>query len=93
MAKVKLQEKYSGLVFKDMDEPFKIYTICDEVRWRRGSKNGGWYVVAEPPEYDGTDDDLLEEFQINEDCLIYMIQEYEQPRGMNVEKILRGAEA
>ena len=89
VAKTKLREKYQGLVFEWIDEPVTIFTIHDDMRWRSGRVNGGWYVLAEPPEYDGTNKEVLEEFQINEECLIWTIKEYEQPRVLNVENILR----
>ena len=87
MAKTRLLEKYRGLVFEWIDDG-SIFPIHDDMRWRSGRVNGGWHVLAQPPEYNGSDRNLLEEFQINEGCLIYMIRIYEQPTVLNVEKIL-----
>ena len=54
--------------------------------WKPG-RNGGWHILAEPPEYDGEDEDMLEIYEINEDCLIWLIAQYEQPKLLNVVKL------
>ena len=39
----------------------------------------GWCAIAEPSEYDGTNDDVLEMYMIHEQCLIHLINLQEQP--------------
>ena len=53
--------------------------------------NGGWNVLAEPPQYDGTNDEVLVPYEINDDCLIYLIKQTEQPQLLNIEKIEKDA--
>ena len=44
-------------------------------------------VLGEPAEYDGTNDDVLQPFLINEECLIPLIEAAEQPPLLNIEKV------
>jgi len=58
LAKYKLQQKYKGLVMCDIDLKI-VYTIsADKMQYDKG-RNGGWAVLTEPSEYDGTNDDIL----------------------------------
>lgn len=87
VAKMKLLQKYGGLVIRDIDNNDLILTISrDKMQYEKGRK-GGWAVLAEPPEYDGSNDDILEPLTINEECLIFMIAKTDQPKKLNVEKV------
>ena len=78
-------QKYGGLVFDDIDKNNVRKTISKhKMEWIRG---GGWHVVAEPPEYDGTDNNFLESFQISEGLLIILISSTEQPDALNVRMV------
>ena len=85
ITKMRPLQKYKGLVFTDIDDDV-TYTIPTKKRMhcQRG-KNGGWNVLAEPPAYDGTNDAPLEPYQINADCLIFLIQQTEQPPLLNIQ--------
>ena len=72
VAKIRLLEKYKGLVFTDMDNDV-TYTISTDTMYWKSYRGRGWCVIAEPPSYDGTNDDVLETCIINEQCLIYPI--------------------
>ena len=37
-------------------------------------RRSGWHVMAEPPDYDGSNDELLEPFHIDKETLICLIQ-------------------
>ena len=92
VAKAKLLEKYHGLVFQDIDLKEKIlYTVSSEHLDFEKGRNGGWAVLAEPPDYDG-DENNLEPFQINEDSLCYMIKRTPQPSANNVKLIRKEGE-
>ena len=47
----------------------------------------GWCVLGEPAEYDATNDDMLQPFLINEECLIPLIEAAEQPPLLNIKKV------
>ena len=84
VAEARLLKKYEGLVFHDIDEDI-VMTISDtNLEFSRG-KSGGWSVIGMSPSYDGTNEEVLEPYLIN-DNLIEMIMEYEQPRELNVKK-------
>ena len=84
VAKMKLLQKYKGLVFTDIDDDVTYTISTEKMHWQRG-RNGGWNVLAEPPAYDDTNDALLEPYQINADCLISLIQQTEQPPLLNIQ--------
>ena len=86
VAKMKLLTKYGGLVFKDIDDGI-VYTISTERMQYHKGKDGGWCVLAEPPDYDGDNHDMLKPYMINDDTLIYLIRNTEQPKKLNVELI------
>ena len=44
--------------------------------------------MGEPTEYDGTNDDVLDPFVINNDCLIHLLKNTEQPAELNVRMIM-----
>ena len=90
VSRMRLLQKYKGLVFHDIDEDITYTISSEEMYWKRG-RNGGWHIMAEPPEYDGNNDDVLEPYEINDECLLYLISEMEQPRELNVEKIMKDA--
>ena len=46
--------------------------------------------MAESPDYDGSNDDLLEPFPIDEETLIYLIQGTKQPDHLNVKMVKTG---
>ena len=83
--RTKLLAKYGGLVFDDCDvEPMvRMRVSSTKLKYVR---RGGWYAVAEPPEYigDGTDEDLLESIAITNDVLIELIKSTKQPDELNV---------
>ena len=79
--------KYGGLVFTDDKEPFTQYTISDRVMHWQPYRGGGWCVLGEPAEYDGTNDDVLQPFLINEECLIPLIEAAEQRPLLNIKKV------
>ena len=47
----------------------------------------GWYILGEPAEYDGTNDDALTPFVINTECLIPLIEMEDQPPLKNIKKV------
>ena len=50
------------------------YTIyVTNLEYKKGG-NGGWCVLAMPPEFDGVYDSLLETLLINNEILIYLIK-------------------
>jgi len=87
VAKARLLEKYRGLVFRDIDSKEKtLYTVSSKhIDFEKG-RNGGWVILAEPPDFDGNVDNL-EPFQINEETLCYMIKRTPQPSANNVQLI------
>ena len=52
----------------------------------RGGEDG-WCVLGEPAEYDGTNDDVLTPFVINDDCLIPLIEMEDQPPLKNIKRV------
>ena len=56
------------------------------MQFEKGRK-GGWAVLAELSEYDGTNDHLLEPYSINMETLIYSIQNIEQPPNLNAKMV------
>ena len=48
---------------------------------------GGWCGLGEPAEYDGTNDDVLTPFVINDECLITLIEMADQPPLKNIKKV------
>ena len=83
--RTKLLQKYGSLIFNDIDEGDVTKTISkNKLELFRGS---GWHVMAEPPEYDGTNDEFLELFVIDEDILIYLFKNTEQPDELNVRMV------
>ncbi|EJK51697.1 hypothetical protein THAOC_29109 [Thalassiosira oceanica] len=53
-------------------------------------KYHGWHVMAEPPEYDGTNAaEVLEPIAINEDVLIHLVKNTTQPDHLNVRMVSR----
>ena len=55
-------------------------------------RNGGWQVVAEPAECDGTNEEVLLVFQTNERCLICLIAQTEQPPLLNIQMVQKEEE-
>ena len=43
--------------------------------------------MAEPPDYDGSNNELLEPFCIDKETLIYLIQGTKQPDHLNVKMV------
>ena len=48
---------------------------------------GGWCVLGKPAEYDGTNDDVLTPFVINNECFIPLIEMEDQPPLKNIKKV------
>jgi len=88
VAKMKLLQKYRGLTIEDPDHNMVFTLSSENMDWVRG-RNGGWHVVAEPAEYDGTNDDVLEIYEINEESLMWMIINTEQPPKLNIQKVYK----
>ena len=87
----KFLEKYGGLVFDDVDcAPVVRMTISKNKM--KYIKRSGWHVIAEPPECDGDDDDLLEPIKICEDVLLELIKKTDQPAVLNVLMVTRADE-
>ena len=71
VARSKLSDKYQGLVSRDIDNSNKfLYTISSGHTEYEKRRKGGWDVLAELFNYDGTDLDCLEPFHINKYTLI-----------------------
>ena len=85
VVKQKLLRKYENLEFVDQDDQTRYRIIPDNLDWK---KRLGWHVMAAPLKYkgDGTDDDLLESFKID-DGLIVMIEMTTQPVYLNVKML------
>jgi hypothetical protein len=90
-SKIRLLQKYKGLVFKDDDEttdpPCITYTISSERMYWKPYRGGGWCVVGEPANFDGTNEEVLQDFIINETCLIPLIMAHEQAPLLNIEMV------
>ena len=84
--RTKLLQKYRGLIFfDDVDNNNVRMTISKhKLEWFRGL---GWFAMTEPPEYDGTNNHILEPIQISEDQLIILISNTEQPDALNVRMV------
>ena len=54
---------------------------------RSPTGGGGWCVLGEPEEYDGTNDDVLTPFVINDECLIPLVKTEDQPSLKNIKKV------
>ncbi|KAL7530274.1 hypothetical protein ACHAXR_003396 [Thalassiosira sp. AJA248-18] len=50
-----------------------------------GSHLGVADGIAEPPKYNVTNEEVLETFEINEECLIHLIHLAKQPTLLNVQ--------
>ena len=72
VAKMRLLQKDKGLVFTD-DRHEMTHTISSEKMYWKPYQNGGWCAIAEPLMYDGTNDEVLESYELKYDGLIYMI--------------------
>jgi len=92
--RTKFLVKYGGLVFDDIDAtpPVRMRVSSTKLKY---IKRSGWHAMGEPPEYigDGSDDEVLEPFAINEDVLIELIKTTEQPEILNVRLVLNEKEA
>jgi hypothetical protein len=90
--RAKLLAKYGGLVFDDIDQDDKprMTVSSTKMKWIRAN---GWYAMAEPPNYDGMDSEMLEPMKISEDVLIHLISLTEQPAALNVRMIKKEEEA
>ena len=55
-------------------------------------RGGGWCVLACPPEFDGQNEDVLEIYLVNEETLIYLIENTDQPAELNVEIVKKSTE-
>ena len=49
-------------------------------------RSSGWHVMVEPPDYDGTNNNIFEPIQISEDLLIILISNKEYPCALNMIK-------
>ena len=89
-SKERLLRKYGGLVIADPDANKVYQFLSDQMYWdrSRGRDGSRWCLVAEPPEYNGTNEEVLEYYEIHDDLLV-IIAETEQPRKLNVQKIFR----
>ena len=86
-AKHRLLNKYGGLVFTDDAAGKTQYTISETNMSWKPHRGGGWCVLGEPVEYDGTNDDVLTPFVINDECLITLIEMADQPPLKNIKKV------
>ncbi|EJK69653.1 hypothetical protein THAOC_09066, partial [Thalassiosira oceanica] len=80
-------QKYGGLVFDDIDNNMTRMTVSKNIL--KYIKYQGWHVMAEPPEYDGTNAEVLEPIAINEDVLIHLVKNTIQPDHLNVRMVSR----
>ena len=48
---------------------------------------GRWHVIVYTPEFDGTNDEVLTIYEINKECIIYLIYQVEQPPLLNVKTV------
>ena len=80
--------KILGFGFCEIDDVNKVlYTIYIRHTEYYKARKGGWTVLADPYDYDGTDLDCLDTFQINKDTLRYLINNTEQPTSNNMHLI------
>ncbi len=85
--RVRLLNKYGGLVFDDIDSnpPVRMRVSTTKLKY---IKRSGWHAMAEPPDYVGDDDDdVLKPIAITNDVLIELIKNTEQPEILNVRMI------
>jgi hypothetical protein len=74
--KVKLLEKYKGLVFLDHENGGMVQTICSEnLEWRRKNKSmgvdySGYYLISI-----GADDEEEYSWEINQTFVITLLQQ------------------
>ena len=85
--RAKFLQKYGRLVFDDIDNDNIRMTVSKNAL--KYIKYQGWHVMAEPPEYDGTNNEVLEPIAINEDVIIHLIKNTEQPPHLNVRMVTR----
>ena len=85
-------QKYGGLVFEDIDSEDKTRLTISKTNMKY-IRRSGWHVLAEPPEYNGTNDDVMEPFPIDEETLIYLIKNTKQPAHLNVKMIMADDDA
>ena len=63
VARAKLSEKYWGLVFSDIDDAEKLlYVVYIRHMKYEKCRKGGWTILVESSNYDGTYFDFLEPF-------------------------------
>ena len=61
----KLLRKYMGLKIFDLDDNEVCTISSNEMYWYVRRKKGQWTLFVESPEYDGTNRDMLELYEIN----------------------------
>ena len=83
--RAKFLQKYGGLVFDDIDNDNIRMTVSKNTL--KYIKYQGWHVMAEPPEYDGTNAEVLEPIAIKEDGIIHLIKNTEQQPHLNVRMV------
>ena len=88
---MKLLKKYGGLTIEDPDVK-EVYTLSSTNLYWVKERGGGWYVVAETAEYDGSNANVLEIYEINDHCLMEMLIDTEQPAKLNIQKIFKDEE-
>ena len=71
--------------FVDIDYNVRYTVYEGNLDWLKG-RGGGWCVMGMPPEYDGSNDDVLQPYLINQN-LVDMIEATEQPSENNITMI------
>eukprot|EP00957_Ditylum_brightwellii_P091600 6974633-Ditylum_brightwellii.AAC.1 len=88
-------EKYKDLAFHDPDYNITYTIYSKNLEFQQGrtlpKDERGWSVIAQLPEYDVTDDTILEPYKINEN-LVTMIAETIQT-GHLIIKIIQADQA
>ena len=73
VVEVSFLNKYKDVVFRDIDTDTFI-AIDNEGLYFECGRKGGWTVLGNLPDYDGNRENL-DPWSINEDTLIYLIQQ------------------
>ena len=76
----RLLEKYKGLAFFDPDDGKTYTVVSDNLEFRRGRKDGGWYLICES----NVTGDVLEAYSI--ELANELIGDTEQVEGVEVIK-------
>ena len=83
---MRLIKNYKVIVLADINMN-ETFTISFETTHWKPLRGGGWHVIVEIPYFDGKNDDVITIYEINEECLIYIIYQAKEPSLLNVKMV------